>query len=204
MKILKLFTFVLCASVALASCSNSGAGNDSKADNQSETTEQPSPEVANADNKPAQNSDRSNLSGIVAKEQPAEETVSDDSNAETDNTPAEIIECTDRTFTASVISGGAIKCQKPFIIDFNATWCGPCRQLHPVLEKIQSEYGSKIQIFSVDVDECPDASEEFAVEAIPYVLFYNPSVSNKPVYTQEGYLSEKQIKNIISSKMKIN
>ena len=120
-----------------------------------------------------------------------------------DGGSSSIVECTDNSFASQVISNGQIKCQTPFIIDFNATWCGPCQQLRPILEKIQGQYGSKIQIFSVDVDQCPNASEEFGVESLPTIMFFNPSVSGDAVDVQEGLLSESQIKSIISSKMKV-
>jgi len=118
---------------------------------------------------------------------------------------ASVVECTDNTFNSKVIntSNWQIKCKTPFIIDFNATWCGPCQQLRPILEKIQKQYGNKIQIFSVDVEKCSNTSEAFGVENLPTLLFFNPQISSDPVKQTQGFLNQSQLQNIISSQMKV-
>lgn len=129
---------------------------------------------------------------------------SDNNNSDNNNNgTASIIECSDKIFSSDVISNGKIRCQKPFIIDFNATWCGPCQQLRPILERLQKQYGSKILIFSVDVDKCPNASDQFGVESLPTILFFNPSISSSAVHKAVGFTSESELKNIISRKMKV-
>lgn len=53
------------------------------------------------------------------------------------------------------------------LIDFSATWCGPCRMLAPVLEEVSGEYEGKMAFYSVDVDENPGLAGEFSVQSIP-------------------------------------
>lgn len=60
---------------------------------------------------------------------------------------------------------------KPAIIDFNATWCGPCRRIAPILEELAQEYAGQIVIYKVDVDKCPDVAEAFGIQSIPAVLY---------------------------------
>ena len=60
---------------------------------------------------------------------------------------------------------------KPVLADFNATWCGPCRMLGPVIEEI-SEERSDIKVVSIDIDEEPDLAEEYDVFSIPCVVLF--------------------------------
>lgn len=60
---------------------------------------------------------------------------------------------------------------KPAIVDFNATWCGPCRRIAPILEELAAEYDGQIVIYKVDVDKCPDAAEAFGIQSIPAILY---------------------------------
>ncbi|MBR5411031.1 MAG: thioredoxin [Clostridia bacterium] len=57
----------------------------------------------------------------------------------------------------------------PVLVDFNATWCGPCRMLKPVLEQLAEERPD-VKVVSVDVDEAPELAEEYDVSSIPCVV----------------------------------
>lgn len=62
---------------------------------------------------------------------------------------------------------------KPFVIDFWAEWCGPCRMLTPIIEELAAEYEGKIAICKCDVDNNNDLAMKFAVRNIPLVVFIN-------------------------------
>lgn len=53
------------------------------------------------------------------------------------------------------------------VVDFNATWCGPCKMLAPVLEQVSEEYDGKVAFYSVDTDENPNLAREFGIVSIP-------------------------------------
>ena len=61
--------------------------------------------------------------------------------------------------------------KKPAIVDFTATWCGPCKRLSPILEELAKEYKGKIVIYKVDVDKCEDLARAFNISSIPALLF---------------------------------
>jgi thioredoxin len=69
---------------------------------------------------------------------------------------------TDATFEVEVLKSG-----KPVIVDYWAEWCGPCRQVAPVLEEIASEYGEKIDIVKLNVDENPEVTQRYGIMNIP-------------------------------------
>ena len=86
------------------------------------------------------------------------------------------IAVTDATFDAEVRNSAV-----PVVVDFWAEWCGPCRQIGPALEELAVEFGSKIKIVKVNVDENPESPAKLGVRGIPSLfLFKNGQVvSNK-------------------------
>lgn len=69
---------------------------------------------------------------------------------------------------------------KPAIVDFYATWCGPCRSIAPILEELSDTYRGKIDVYKVDVDQERDLAAAFGIQSIPTLLFIpkdgNPQV----------------------------
>lgn len=59
----------------------------------------------------------------------------------------------------------------PCLIDFYADWCGPCKMVAPILEELQEEYGSSLQIYKVDTEEQRELASMFGIQSIPSLLF---------------------------------
>lgn len=77
------------------------------------------------------------------------------------------------------------------IVDFFATWCGPCKMLGPVLEKVAEEY-KDVKFVKMDVDECPNISKEFGIMSVPTLLkFENGNLIDKRI----GYQNIEELKN---------
>ena len=83
---------------------------------------------------------------------------------------------------------------KPAIVDFYASWCGPCRALAPVLEELAAEYGDQIYIYKVDTDEQSELASYFNIRSIPTLLFI--PMEGNPTMTQ-GAMPKADLKRTI-------
>ena len=81
----------------------------------------------------------------------------------------------DADFT-DTISGG-----KPVLVDFWAEWCGPCKLIAPVLEEISAEYGDKLTIAKLNIDENPRSAASYDVMSIPTMVVFQDGVEKKRI-----------------------
>lgn len=89
-----------------------------------------------------------------------------------------------------------IKSNKYVLVDFFATWCGPCKMQAPVLEKLQEEFKDKITICKIDVDNNQDNAKKFNVVSIPTLVLFK---DGEAINTMTGFQSEGALKKLISS-----
>lgn len=86
----------------------------------------------------------------------------------------------------------------PAIVDFYADWCGPCRKVAPIMEKLANEYDGKLIIYKVNVDHAKDLAAVFQVSSIPTVLFIPKE--GKPMM-QVGAMSENDYRKVINEQL---
>ena len=93
---------------------------------------------------------------------------------------------TEQNFNEMIASG------KPVMVDFGATWCGPCKALAPRIEEIEKEYEGKAMIGTADVDECSDLAAKFRIRNVPTVLFFKGG-SDQPVDKSVGLVAKETL-----------
>ena len=84
---------------------------------------------------------------------------------------------------------------KPCIIDFYATWCGPCKMVAPIMEELAKEYDGKISIYKVDVDAEPEIAAAYGIQSIP-TIFFCP-MNGTPQITQ-GAIPKESFQKVIA------
>jgi len=80
------------------------------------------------------------------------------------------------------------------LIDFSATWCGPCQRLAPVLEEVSREYEGKLSFYNVDADESPELTREFEAQYLPTLAIVK---DGKKVDVQIGFQPKENLKEFI-------
>ena len=90
---------------------------------------------------------------------------------------------TDANFEAEVLNS-----DRPVLVDFWATWCGPCRTIAPTIEEIASEYDGKAKVVKLDVDHNPMTAQKYGIRSIPSLLFFK---DGRPVDQMVGVVPKK-------------
>ncbi len=87
------------------------------------------------------------------------------------------------TFTSENFEKEVLQSDKPVLVDFFATWCGPCKSMHPVLEELDREEDFKVG--QVDIDEYPDLVNKYRIMSVPFfIVFKNGEVVGKTIGVQ--------------------
>lgn len=89
-------------------------------------------------------------------------------------------EITDKNFSQDVLESNT-----PVLVDFWAPWCGPCRQLSPIIEEISKDLAGKVEVYKCNIDENPETPSKYAVRGIPTLMLFK---DGKVVDTKVGAL----------------
>jgi thioredoxin 1 len=107
----------------------------------------------------------------------------------------EPIHVTDAEFEQTVLQSST-----PVIVDFWAPWCGPCKMIAPILEKLSQEYDGKIVVAKVNTDDNPEWAMKYGVQGIPTMLFVS---GGKIVHRQVGALPERMLREAVSQFLEV-
>jgi thioredoxin 1 len=91
------------------------------------------------------------------------------------------VEVSDASFSAEVLSSN-----KPVLVDFWATWCGPCKMVAPVLEEIATERAEQLTVAKLDVDANPETARDFQVVSIPTMILFKDGQPVKRIVGAKG------------------
>jgi thioredoxin 1 len=90
-----------------------------------------------------------------------------------------------------------IHSENPVLVDFFATWCGPCQMLTPVLQQVKDRLGKRVTIIKIDVDKNTKIAAKYKVRGVPTLLLFQ---NGKQLWRQSGVLSTDEIINVILEK----
>lgn len=107
----------------------------------------------------------------------------------------EPINVTDAAFEKTVLQS-----EIPVIVDFWAPWCGPCKMVAPILDKLAKEYGDKVLIAKVNTDDNPEWMMKYGIQGIPTMLFV---AGGKIVHRQVGALPERMLRDTVTQFLEV-
>lgn len=84
---------------------------------------------------------------------------------------------------------------QPVLVDFYATWCGPCKTMQPILEDAAKQLGDRVKIIKVDVDKNPTAANSYQVKGVPTLILFQ---SGKILWRQSGVVHSAQLLQVIN------
>ena len=99
----------------------------------------------------------------------------------------------DASFEADVL-----KSDKPVLVDFWAEWCGPCKMIAPILDEVSKDYGDKVQIAKINVDENQGVPAKFGIRGIPTLMLFK---GGELAATKVGALSKAQLTAFIDQQL---
>lgn len=104
-----------------------------------------------------------------------------------------ILHVTDSTFEDEVL-----KADKPVLVDYWAEWCGPCKMIAPILDELSADYGDKVKIAKLNIDENPDTPPKYGIRGIPTLMLFK---DGNVEATKVGALSKSQLTAFIDSNL---
>ncbi|MBA0884984.1 thioredoxin [Flavobacterium undicola] len=92
-----------------------------------------------------------------------------------------------------------IQSEKPILVDFFATWCGPCQMLSPILKEVKEQLGEQISIIKIDVDKNQQIASQYQVRGVPTMILFQ---NGKQLWRQSGVIDKNTIITTILEKSK--
>ncbi len=97
---------------------------------------------------------------------------------------------TTKHITDDEFDGAVLKSSQPILVDFWAEWCGPCKQIGPILDEIANDMAGKVTIAKVNIDQNPESPQKYGVRGIPTMILFK---DGKAVATKVGSMPKSQL-----------
>jgi thioredoxin 1 len=91
-----------------------------------------------------------------------------------------------------------IQSDKPVLVDFHATWCGPCKMMAPILQDVKHKVGDAVSIIKIDVDKNPQVAQAYQVQGVPTLILFK---AGQPIWRQSGVVQAKQLEQILNNNL---
>lgn len=104
-------------------------------------------------------------------------------------------ECTDEDTFMAYLKG---KHTKPIIVDFSATWCGPCQHFKPIFHSVANKYADRAEFYAVDIDRCRRLAEKYQIQAVPTLMVLTPDGKTG---MSTGYLSQSEFEALVKKNL---
>lgn len=88
-----------------------------------------------------------------------------------------------------------ISTNQPVLVDFFATWCGPCKMMHPILEQLKAAFGDKLRIIKIDIDKNQAVANQFQIQSVPTMILFK---DKKILWRQSGAMPLNALQDVIS------
>lgn len=91
--------------------------------------------------------------------------------------------------------------EKPMLVDFFASWCGPCKMFSPILEDIESEHSDSLEVLKIDIDKCPELAREYNIMSVPTVTVFE---GGEQKCTETGFMPKDKVLEMIKSNANVS
>lgn len=91
--------------------------------------------------------------------------------------------------------------EKPILVDFFATWCGPCKMLAPILENIERELSESLEVVKIDIDKCADLARDYNIMSVPTLMLF---VGGEQKCRESGFMPKDKVLEMVSSYINVS